>query len=789
MNLDELNTQDYVVSFLKEMNSLYEMKDKTVMFMFYQPDIDNAKAVKCLGAKKVYFVNPEEGIVSDDEDIICLNSQEEGFPSVESHSVDLIIGLEILEHINNLEQFFGEIKRILAEDGNIELQGNPMWTSHFGHHLWIENKFIFYDETNPFEPWEHLIYKTQDEYRKALIDKGLSKEDSEEIVSFLYNKLEVSKHTPTEIIEAASGIKNEPCQELNKASYSSAVVESYKIDGWKMIFKKYYDKTETNEFFEKAKEFYTEEDLKTQRVVLRMRVDEDSELSCSGRQYVYDMPILPQHIADIIYPFLKKHDVKDKKILNLCYQNTELISQAFMAVGAKTVYSVSPHIEKKQKQGPIKTFCQCFEDVNLWEFCSFDVIFFMDTLYNFRNFDKFIENLKQVVKDDTEMYIMGYMPYTSSAGHLLYTDEHRFSDETNVFEPWEHLAYDTKEDFEKALKEKNIPDNETEEISEFYYAPSKVLKYSPMELVEKFSQVKPLHLKRIYKYLPKNKYYEQAKQKYDEKDLDVERIILSTDFPQKLYFDELDIDTYLQDNLAEINRKYNLSGKKVLNLTPFINGILTDGMEAFGVKEVVSMTSHYSGFELSSGLNARRVNQDIEDLDNMDEKFDIIYGLDILEHIKDLRKFFKNLIRLVDDNGVICLSGSPLWMSDNGHNFMEGLDCGKLQIGNGERQLAPWEHLAYQTKDDMKEALVKKVFSHHDAETLSDWVFNSDKINRRSFVYFIDVLNEFEDVYFGQKKILHYAEENEFYRIANKKYSHEELRTKELKLFIRKKLS
>lgn len=789
MSSEELNVQDYVMSFLNEMNFLYDFKDKTVMFMFYQPDIDNAKAVKSLGARKVYYVNPDEITVSDDEDIICLNSQPESFPDVENGSVDLIIGLEILEHINNLKQFFGELKRILASDGNIELQGNPMWTSHFGHHLWIEDKFIFYDETNPFEPWEHLVYKTKDEYYTALKDKGISPEDSREIISWIYNDKEISRHTPTEIIEAASGIKNEPCKELNKASYSSAVVESYKIDGWRMIFKKYYDKTETNEFFEKAKEFYTEEDLKTQRVVLRMRADEDCELHCSRRQYVYDMPLLPQHIADILYPFFKKHDMKNKRVLNLCLNNNELISQAFMAQGAKLVYAVSPLISHKQKTGPIKTFCTNFEDVNLWEFYRFDVIFFMDTLYNFKGFDKFLENLKQVVKDDTIMYIMGYMPYSSHAGHLVYTDEHRFSDETCIFEPWEHLAYETKEEFEAALKAKNIPDYEIDEISEVYFTPSKVLKYSPTELLEKFKQVKDMYLYRIYKYVPKNKYYEIAEKKYPKEDLDVERMIFSTDFPEKLYFDELDIDTYLQDNLADINRKYNFKGKKVLNLTPFINNILTDGIESLGVDEVVAMTSHYSGFELQGGLHARRVNQAIEDLDNIDDKFDIIYGLDVLEHVKDLRKFYANLIRLVDDNGVICIQGSPLWPSDNGHNFMDGLDCGKLRTGLGNKRLEPWEHLAYNTKEELKEAMLKKKFTVHDAETVSEYIFNSDKINRLSFIDFLEVLDEFDNVFYGHKKILHYTEENEFYRIANEKYTHEELRTKELKLFIRKKLS
>lgn len=786
MSLDELNIQDYVKSFLNEMNSMYDFKEKTVMFLFYQSDIINAKAVKELGANKVYYVNPDEETISDDKDIICLNSQLEQFSGVEDNSVDLIIGLEILEHINNLKQFFGELKRILAENGNIELQGNPMWTSHFGHHLWIEDKYIFYDETNPFKPWEHLVYKTKDEYFKALTNKGISDEDSKEIIDWIYNSTELSKHTPTEIIEAASEIKDKPCKELNKASYSSAVVESYKVDGWRILFKKYYDKTDTNEFFEKAKENYSEEDLKTQRVVLKMSTDEGYKPSCSR---VAEMPLLPQHIADVLYPFFKKHDMKNKRVLNLCLNDNELISQAFIAQGAKSVYAVSPIVEQKQKSEQIKTFCMNFEDINLSEFSEFDVIFFMDTLYNFKDFDKFLENLKKVVKNDTIMYIMGYMPYTSHAGHLIYTNKHKFSDKTNIFESWEHLAYETKKEFESALKSKNLQDDEIKEISEIYFTPSKVLKYSPTELLKKFSTVKNVYLQRIYKYLPKNKYYEIASKKYPKEDLDVERIIFTTDFPEKLCFEDLNIDTYIQSNLANINRKYNFKGKKVLNLTPFINHISTEGIESLGAEEVVAMTNHYSGFELQNGLHTRRINQAIEDLDNLDEKFDIIYGLDVLEHVKDLRKFYSNLIRLVDDNGVICIQGSPLWPSDNGHNFMDELDCGKLKMGIGDKCLEPWEHLAYETKEELKEAMLKKKFTIHDAETVSEYIFNSDKINRLSFIDFLNVLNEFDNAFYGHKKILHETEENEFYKIANKKYSHEELRTKELKLFIRKKLS
>ena len=121
--------------------------------------------------------------------------------------------------------------------------------------------------------------------------------------------------------------------------------------------------------------------------------------------------------------------------------------------------------------------------------------------------------------------------------------------------------------------------------------------------------------------------------------------------------------------------------------------------------------------------------------------------------------------------------------------YVLNLDCGVLKTGEGYPCLEPWEHLAYETKEELKNVMKNKGFTENDAETVSEFIFNSHEINRKSYVDFIETLNEIDGIYYGSKKILHYAEENEFYQKANKKYTHEELRTKELKLFIRKKLS
>ena len=59
MDLDGIQIQNYVYHFLRETDDLYSLANKDVVFMFYEPNLDNARAVLKLGANKVYFVNPD----------------------------------------------------------------------------------------------------------------------------------------------------------------------------------------------------------------------------------------------------------------------------------------------------------------------------------------------------------------------------------------------------------------------------------------------------------------------------------------------------------------------------------------------------------------------------------------------------------------------------------------------------------------------------------------------------------------------------------------------------------
>ena len=140
MNLDGIVIQNYIYHYLREMDNNYVFSGKTVMFLSCNTQIENPMAILKLGAEKVYFVNAEYKYESfEDGKVIALN--EKVLHQLGDNSVDLVIGLEILEHINDLSFFFDEVKRILKEGGNADLHGYPVWTNPSGHHIWLENRF------------------------------------------------------------------------------------------------------------------------------------------------------------------------------------------------------------------------------------------------------------------------------------------------------------------------------------------------------------------------------------------------------------------------------------------------------------------------------------------------------------------------------------------------------------------------------------------------------------------------------------------------------------------------
>jgi SAM-dependent methyltransferase len=54
-------------------------------------------------------------------------------------SFDVLYGLSIVEHIPTPEVLLDEVYRVLKPGGVAYFEGNPIWSSPKGHHLWVSN--------------------------------------------------------------------------------------------------------------------------------------------------------------------------------------------------------------------------------------------------------------------------------------------------------------------------------------------------------------------------------------------------------------------------------------------------------------------------------------------------------------------------------------------------------------------------------------------------------------------------------------------------------------------------
>lgn len=518
MHYQELSLPKYVYDFLKRMNMLYTFRDKKILFLYIDTNLDTAKFFLKFNAKSVYFVNQSFLLQKlKDSDITILNIEE--LYKIPDKSVDLVIGLEILEHISDFKEFNTQIMRITKPDAKIELQGYPMWTSPEGHHIWLPN-YKFTDESNPFEPWEHLIYENKEEMLNGLTEKGLTKSDSMEISKWIYNALEINRIAPNVII---------------------------------------------NSFIQDARETEYKRDTSDKMPVLKRR-------------------------------FIKN----------------------------KTEYTILQYLYKTPK-------------------------------------NKFFEIARE--------------------------------------------------------------------------------KYEASELLTSFLTIKIN--KKVSETSNKNIYAEDFVKAY----------------------------------VKEMNDKYGFRKKSVLNITSYKNFEVSQLIASYGAEHVNSVDFHYFSDEET----------DCEHYNHLHEKYDIVFGAITLPYIKNLKELVKKLLDFVKDDGFIYLQGTYLWPTAFGHNFPTHLNINFIGSENNKSPVLPWEHLAYETKEEMFNVLVKRGYSETDAKKISDYIFDDPNLNRLSYYDYINELKEIPDITFGCTKLLDYTKENEFYGIASKKYTSEELRTSNLHIVIRKK--
>lgn len=130
---------------------------------------------------------------------------------------DVVYGVSIVEHIPSPKAFLDEVYTVLKPRGLAFFEGNPIWSSPKGHHLWVaawggayQNKttanYLFSKwpgaaSTNPLPDWSHLLM-TPDQMKEYLTEKLIPSTDIDCIIDWVFCSRQVNRIHMSEIAEA-----------------------------------------------------------------------------------------------------------------------------------------------------------------------------------------------------------------------------------------------------------------------------------------------------------------------------------------------------------------------------------------------------------------------------------------------------------------------------------------------------------------------------------------------------------------------------------------------------------
>jgi SAM-dependent methyltransferase len=130
---------------------------------------------------------------------------------------DIVFGLSIIEHIPDPRRFMEQVHYVLKPGGFAYFEGNPLWSSPKGHHLWVPSwggnymgktsaSYLFTElagtvSTNPVPDWGHLLLG-EEELTIRLRDQSIPESDITCIAHWIYSSDEINRLSFSEISEA-----------------------------------------------------------------------------------------------------------------------------------------------------------------------------------------------------------------------------------------------------------------------------------------------------------------------------------------------------------------------------------------------------------------------------------------------------------------------------------------------------------------------------------------------------------------------------------------------------------
>jgi len=193
-----------------------------------------------------------------------------------------------------------------------------------------------------------------------------------------------------------------------------------------------------------------------------------------------------------------------------------------------------------------------------------------------------------------------------------------------------------------------------------------------------------------------------------------------------------------------LRRYISLKGKEVLEIGGSQACISANAFLRDGAKSVtVTGLDHVSEEAISTDqrIKIARVNG-LELTEHFaPNSFDVVYGLSIIEHIPNPKRFIEQVHCVLKPGGLAYFGGNPLWSSPKGHhlwvaswggNYMNKTSANYLFsefAGTVSSNPVPdWGHLLFS-----EEGLRDQSIPELDIDCIIHWIYTSDEVNRLSF--------------------------------------------------------
>ena len=202
---------------VRALDERYAIKDKVVYEIGSDPPMITASEMIERGAKLVLATNLRTGRHTEppSRTFVLTLDVREAAKFIGPCSVDIVYGVNLLEHLNDLSIALEAIRTVLKPGGVFFLHGHPFWTSAAGH-LAHYGDYSFGGPNNPLPPWSHL-YMRPDEMRVCLQSQGVPAAGINSIVTYAFESEDLNR-MPFRQIDRAFAASGLTIASVNKTS-------------------------------------------------------------------------------------------------------------------------------------------------------------------------------------------------------------------------------------------------------------------------------------------------------------------------------------------------------------------------------------------------------------------------------------------------------------------------------------------------------------------------------------------------------------------------------------------